>query len=73
MLPAELEPYLEAFFELSPGRQVGFEGPGGIPMADLVAYCQLFDIENAGRFVEYMRSLDGEFLRFAAERSKAAS
>lgn len=61
--------YFAAFWELSPGRSIGM-GASGISMADLAAYCGLFGIENAGRFVRYIRACDAEFLAFQEEQSK---
>lgn len=73
MLAPHLDAYLDAFFTLSPGRQLGGFGPGGITMVDLLAYCAAFNVPDAERFVRMMRALDAEFLSWAREKATSGA
>ncbi len=61
-LPDFLEWLLTAFDSLSATRPVGM-APGAIPLSEMLAYCRLWDVEDAQEFVRIMIELDGEWLR----------
>lgn len=69
ILDPEVDAFLDAFFALSPSRQQGM-APGGIPIVEMRAYCEMFHVEHVELFIDMMRSLDHEFLAFQAERIK---
>lgn len=68
-LEAHLFDYLEAFFLLSPSRQIGF-GPGGILLSEMAVYCQIHRIANVPRFVRIIRAIDAVYLAHVAETLK---
>lgn len=66
-LPPHLAPYLEAFWMLSPGRQLGF-GLGGIATADLWAYWQAQPLGEPLRFFAVVRALDSAYIEHTNEQ-----
>jgi hypothetical protein len=48
-------------------RPVGM-GIGPIPLTEILAYCELYDIEDRDELVRFVRAMDDEFLRFNAEK-----
>lgn len=68
-LPDHLAWYVEAYYTLSPSRQVGF-GPGGILLAEMLAYAAIFGVSDVQRFVRYMQSLDVLYLEHYRETHK---
>lgn len=67
-----MEFYLDAFFTLSPGRQMGM-GPGGILLGEIEAYARIFFVDDVPRLVRWIRVLDADFLAFVEESSKSAA
>lgn len=65
---------LQAFALLSAVRPV-IAGPAGavlaaIPLAEIRAYCGLFDVPDVEEFVRLIRAMDGAVLARAAERRR---
>lgn len=69
-LDPALESYIEAFWILSPGRNIG-SGIGGIPLTEIEAFCRMYGVELIARFVRFIRALDAEYLAFTAESIKS--
>lgn len=67
----DLVPVWEAFVLLSPSRNTGW-GAGAIPLSEVKAYCEMFDIEGDDReeLVILLRALDDEYLKSTNEKSK---
>ena len=66
----ENEEYMAAFFDLSPSRAVGMSGAGAIPVSEMQAYCQLFEVDDPQQFYRRVRASDMAFLNWQAEKSK---
>jgi hypothetical protein len=56
---------------LSPSRNTGW-GAGAIPLSEVKAYCEMFDIEGDDReeLIVLLRALDDEYLKLTGEKSK---
>ena len=63
--------YLIAFHQLSPSRPVGF-GMGAIPVSEIHAYCDLFDVDEVETFFYLIRALDAVYLGHMAKTSRRA-
>ena len=61
---------VEAFWFLSPARQVGFGGISGLLVQEIEAYARVFCVARPELFARLVRSADLEFLRIFAERDK---
>lgn len=59
--------YLEAFNDLSGTRSGGFNGPNRISAAEILAYCELFEIDERERFFYNMRAADNVFMEWVAK------
>lgn len=70
----DLQPVWEGFTLLSPSRNVGMS-VGAIPLTEIKAYCEMYDIEGEEReeFLLLIRSLDDEYLRWVNEKNKSTS
>lgn len=69
-LPGHLGILMEAFYDLSASRTATMGGPGPIPISEVLAYCQYYEIagvEERAEFFSIMKSLDNVFLE---EQSK---
>lgn len=65
----DLEPALGAFALLSAVRPVLAGGtPAAIPLAEIRAYCALFEVADVEEFVRLIRVMDDAVLARAAER-----
>lgn len=62
VLPPHLEPVLDAFFHLSPGRGVGFGCYAGLNVADILAYWNACRWGTWDSFLRLVRLLDHAFL-----------
>jgi hypothetical protein len=60
--------YIDAFYTLSPSRQIGW-GPGGILLVEMLAYCQVFGVSDAERFVRTMQALDALYLEHQTKKT----
>lgn len=69
-LAEHLQPFLAAFWDLSPGRGLGFGTVGGIPMADIVAYWSAYPLCEATRFFRLVRELDGVYMHHTNLKAK---
>jgi hypothetical protein len=68
--------YYDIFTEVSQGRGSGMNGPLPITFESMLAYCVLYeidDIEQRALVVKHIRSLDNEYLAFAAKQRESAS
>ena len=67
----DLVPVWEAFVLLSPSRNVGW-GAGAIPLSEVRAYCEMFEIppEDREELLYLLRALDEEYLKLTGEKSK---
>lgn len=67
----DLVPVWEAFVLLSPSRNSGW-GAGAIPLSEVKAYCEMFDIEGDDReeLLILLRALDDEYLKSTNEKGK---
>jgi len=54
--------YLTGFYALSTSRPVGFNGPLAIQVSEILAYCQIFEIEDVTQFFYRVRAADQAFL-----------
>lgn len=64
-LPTHLGVLLEMFHDLSASRSVTMSGPGPIPVSEVLAYCQLYgidDVQDRADLLAVIRTLDGFFL-----------
>lgn len=68
----DLVPVWEAFVLLSPSRSMGW-GAGAIPLSEIKAYCEMFDIEGDDReeLLILLRALDDEYLKSTNEKGKS--
>lgn len=67
--------YLEAFEVLSASRGYGMAGALPVNLADITAYCWLFEIsglEERSKFVRYMQHLDCIFLTLQSDVQESA-
>jgi hypothetical protein len=57
---------------LSPSRNMGW-GAGAIPLSEVKAYCEMFDIEGDEReeLLLLLRALDDEYLKSTNEKSQS--
>jgi len=67
----DLVPVWEAFVLLSPSRNMGW-GAGAIPLTEVRAYCEMFEIEPEERedLLYLLRALDEEYLKSTNEKGK---
>lgn len=65
--PYWAQPLYEAFWFLSLSRPLGF-APGAIPLAEMVHYCEIFEVEDVREFVRHIRDLDEAFLAHAIDK-----
>lgn len=73
-LKDSLRHLLEAFYDLSAGRSVG-EVPQPIQTADILAYCQLFEISSElerTRIFKTVRQLDGAYLKHHIDKTASS-
>lgn len=56
---------------LSPSRNMGW-GAGAIPLTEIRAYCEMFDIEGEEReeLLVLLRALDDEYLKLTNEKGQ---
>ena len=64
-----LDWYYSAFLALSRGRSVGME-PGGIAMADVLAWCIIHDVDDRPRFARIVGALDSSYLQMVRAKRK---
>lgn len=64
-------PVWEAFVLLSPSRNVGW-GSGAIPLTEIRAYCEMFEIgpEEREDLLYLLRAIDDEYLKLTGEKNK---
>jgi len=62
--------YLEAFHTLSGSRALGFGGAGPIPLSEIRAYFEIFEVPLDDRpvWVRMMRALDAVWLQRESKR-----
>jgi hypothetical protein len=65
----ELKETWDAFWLLSRSRAIGF-GTGPIPLSEIAAFIQVFDIERPSFFVRCINELDSIWLEHEAKKSK---
>lgn len=66
--------FLDAFWELSNSRRVGFEGVGPIPMSEVWAYAKLKEWDTSIERFElefYIRACDNSYLEALARKRKS--
>lgn len=66
--------FLEAFWELSNSRRVGFEGVGPIPVSEIWAYAKLKEWDTTLERFElefYIRACDNIYLEALARKRKS--
>ena len=66
--------FLDAFWELSNSRRVGFEGVGPIPVSEIWAYAKLKEWDSTLERFElefYIRACDNNYLEALARRRKS--
>jgi hypothetical protein len=62
--------YLNCFNDLSAARQAGFNGPNRIAIAEMQAYCDMFEIDERERFFYNIRAADEVFMEWVAKANK---
>jgi hypothetical protein len=67
---AENQELLEAFYRLHSTRQNGMNGAQAIVMAEIVAYCQLFDVDDKPYFFNAISNCDQVFFKNQAANKK---
>ena len=55
--------FLQAFFHLNSTRQSGMNGAFAISFSEILAYCQLFEIEDATEFFNAISACDSAFFK----------
>jgi hypothetical protein len=73
-LDAPLRWYLEAFYDLSRGRQITMGGAGPIPLSEILAYMQMFeitDLDERASFLRTMGRLDAVYLEAQHKKAEA--
>jgi len=57
---------------LSPSRPSGW-GVGAIPISEIKAWCEMYELvgEEREEFLELIRALDDEYLKFHREKSQS--
>lgn len=60
--------YLACFADLSAARQVGMNGPQRIAVADMCAYCAMFDIDDREAFFRNIRAADDVYLTWVEKQ-----
>ena len=70
-IPEFMEFYLDAFYELTTDRQIGF-GEGPIPHRSISDYCSklLLDDDEERDFVYFIRLMDNSYLKYRNKQSK---
>lgn len=63
--------YLACFDDLSATRAEGFNRPQRITVAEMLAYCRMFDIEDTERFFRNIAAADSVYMEFVAKQQKA--
>ena len=60
-----------AFWDLHGGRTQGF-GPSPIQLTEIIAWCDLFEVETSDRLemFRFIRAMDQVYFKFYSERSK---
>lgn len=56
--------YLSAFNDLSGTRSGGFSGPNRITAAEMLAYCEMFEIDERERFFYNIRAADDVYMEW---------
>lgn len=68
-LPKEFEWLMEAFWVLHSSRQSGM-GIGYIPLTEIKAYAEMFDVPDVRMLVGCIRALDRIFVERESEKAK---
>lgn len=71
--PYEHGEYLQAFELVSRGRRIGLNSVGYIPLAEIEAYCRLFEVFDVELFVRVMVELDGIFISFIDSKKESGN
>lgn len=73
----DLEPIARAFSLLSSSRPMiaGFGGvvPSAIPLAEMLAYCQMFAVEDRDEFVRLIHVMDDAYQTHVAKKRRDRS
>lgn len=70
VLWAENQELLEAFYRLHGTRQAGMGGANAITLAEMVAYCQLFEVDDKPTFFNAISHCDQVFFKHQATQNK---
>lgn len=65
--------YYAAFQDLTGSRNVSMAGALPIPVSEIKAYCELFNIaelEERSRILRYVKVLDNAYLTYVSEKQK---
>jgi hypothetical protein len=62
--------YLQCFSDLSASRQEGFNGKMRIAIAEMQAYCDMFEIDERELFFYNIRAADDLYMEWAAKAKK---
>ena len=70
-VPNFMELYVDAFFDLSTDRQIGF-GEGPIPHRSITDYCSKLelDYDEERDFIYFIRLMDSAYLKYREKQSK---
>lgn len=70
-IPEFMEFYVDAFFDLSTDRQIGF-GEGPIPHQSISNYCGKleFEYDEECDFIYFIRLMDSVYLKFREKKNK---
>jgi hypothetical protein len=59
--------YLSAFNDLNGTRSNGFSGPNRITATEMLAYCDLFEIDEREQFFYNIRAADEVYMEWVAK------
>ena len=72
--PPEVEPdaedYWTAFWLLSASRPAGMAGVAAIPVAEVLAYCQLHEVAEGPELHRMIRAMDRVYIEWAGKQVK---
>ncbi len=72
--PPEIQPEAEdfwtAFWLLSDSRPAGMAGVAAIPIAEVLAYCQLHEVADGPELYRMIRAMDGAYINWAGKQVK---
>lgn len=69
-LEEESGEFWNAFWLLSGSRPAGFSGVAAIPVAEVLAYCQLHDVADGPELHRMIRAMDRAYIDWNSKQAK---